>query len=72
MKVTGIYRLISPFDRETTMEFLKQLGLQYSLREINKGIYTYCSITEAHNFGFCRSQSKCQDCAVIDICNRNL
>ena len=67
-RVTGIDDLIRPFDHDNTIQFLKKLGLPYTLREINKGIYTYCSKTEEVNFGFCRSKKKCFDCEVGNLC----
>ncbi len=70
LTVTGIAHLIVPFDRETTASFLKNLDLAMSLREINKGIYTYCSKTESANYGFCRDSYKCRGCNVNAICDR--
>ncbi len=67
-KVTGIADLIKPFERNNTIQFLKTLNLSYNLREINKGIYTYCSKTEGMNFGFCRSKDKCINCGVQNLC----
>lgn len=72
LTVTGIASLIVPFQREPTMWFMQALDLPYTLREVNKGIYTYCSMTEAENYGFCRRLAKCSSCAVMDICERNL
>ncbi|MBS3977939.1 MAG: hypothetical protein KGZ75_14645 [Syntrophomonadaceae bacterium] len=72
LRVTGISHLIEPFDREATVHFLKRLGIPYSLREINKGIYTYCSLTERENYGFCRDRAKCNKCSVINICDKRL
>ena len=69
--VTGIDKLIVPFDRETTITFLKNLDLTFCLREINKGIYTFCSKTESTNYGFCREPYKCKMCKVENICNMN-
>jgi hypothetical protein len=66
--ITGISELIEPFDRNGTIRFLRQIELPYTLREINKGIYTYCSNTERDNFGYCRSHSKCQECRVSELC----
>jgi len=71
LKVTGISELIPQFEREKVVKFLKDLGLKYTLREINKGIYTYCSKTEANNFGFCRDKMKCRQCEVNDVCKKN-
>jgi hypothetical protein len=70
--VTGISSLIEPFNKETTCLFLKQLDLSFNLREINKGIYTYCSMTENNNFGFCRNRYKCGNCKVNNICDKNI
>ena len=72
LTVTGIAQLIVPFDRETTVTFLKNLYFAASLREINKGIYTYCSKTEAPKYGYCRRLSKCQYCNVFYICDKIL
>lgn len=72
LNVTGISHLIKPFDREATTLFLKQLEMPYSLREINKGVYTYCSVTESENYGFCRDRYKCSVCNVKYICDKNL
>ena len=72
LTVTGIASLISPLQRDTAIQFMRSLELPYSLREINKGIYTYCSLTEAENYGYCRRTSKCKQCAALDICERHL
>ena len=72
LKVTGISQLIDPFDRATASIFLKDIGLPYCLREINKGIYTYCSKTESANYGYCRDHSKCLDCTVNAICDKEI
>jgi hypothetical protein len=71
-EVTGISQLIVPFDRETTSIFLRDLNIPFSLREINKGIYTYCSKTESAKYGFCRDRNKCKVCKVEDICDKNI
>ena len=72
LKVTGISQLIVPFDKVSTSSFLKQLNLPFSLREINKGIYTYCSETESDNYGYCRKRSKCLECKVNGICEKKI
>jgi len=72
LKVTGISQLIASSDKVATSSFLKQLSLPFSLREINKGIYTYCSETESHNYGYCRDLSKCLDCMVNGICEKKI
>lgn len=68
LKITGLYRLAGGFEREAVVDFLTRLNLPYSLREINKGMYTYCSETEAKRFGFCRDPKKCVQCGVNDVC----
>lgn len=72
LTVTGIASLIVPLERGVVIDFLRSLKLPYTLREINKGIYTYCCLTEAENYGYCRSPWKCQECKVKDICSRHL
>ncbi len=72
LKVTGISRLIVPFDRSATISFLQELELPFNLREINKGIYTYCSETESANYGFCRDDFKCKKCNVNAICDKEI
>lgn len=72
LKATGVASIIVPLARGSVIEFMRQLRLPYTLREINKGIYTYCSLTEAENYGYCRNPIKCQKCTVFNICERNL
>lgn len=72
LMVTGIFRLIVTFDRSATSSFLKELELPFNLREINKGIYTYCSKTENSNYGYCRDISKCFYCNVNALCEKRL
>ena len=74
LQVTGIADLINPLDRETIIKFLKGLNLTYTLREINKGIFTYCSLDQKKNFGFCRPKHKCQClvCEVSKLCKKLL
>ena len=70
LTITGIAQLIVPFDREATIFFLKDLKMPFNLREINRGIYTYCSKTENANYGYCRDRNKCNMCKVEGICNK--
>lgn len=72
LQVTGISKLITPFDRVTTTRFLKSLDIPFSLRQINKGIYTYCSKSESENYGYCRDLSKCRECKVNSICEKEI
>lgn len=71
LKITGIYKLICKLEQKEVKRFLKKLSLPFTLREINKGIYTYCSKTEETYFGFCRKMEKCNQCEVNNICEKN-
>ena len=73
-KVTGISELFESDSRDCIIKFLKELNLdhKYSVKEINAGIYTYCSETEKENYGFCRNIEKCTECKVYLICEKNL
>ena len=71
LTTTGIAKLLDPFDRDTTITFIRSLKMHFNLREINKGIYTFCSKTESNNFGFCHDLCKCSICAVNTICEKN-
>lgn len=73
LKVTGIANrpeLQPKLTRENVIKFLKELNLPYVIRDINKGIYAYCSETEKSNFGFCRDRKKCEECGVKDVCEK--
>jgi hypothetical protein len=72
LKVTGLSKVVGSLGRDRIMHFLNALDLSYTLREINKGIYTYCSETEKENFGFCRDRGKCGECGINNICEKNL
>ena len=71
--VTGISNLFDYENRESVLKFLSGLRLQnnYTLREINTGIYSYCSDTERKNFGYCRNPERCVECGVNSICEKN-
>ncbi len=71
-RVTGIEQLIKPFTKEKTIEFLKRIRINYTLAEINKGIYTYCSDTHAEQYGLCRELRRCVYCKVNDICDKKI
>jgi len=71
LKTTGISKLIENLNQVNVVNFLKKLNLPYTIREINKGIYTYCSKTESQNFGFCRNRRKCDECKIYDLCEKN-
>ena len=72
LNVTGISKLLRIQSRDSIIRFLKELNLkhQYSVREINTGIYTYCSETEEENYGFCRDRKKCEECGINEICEK--
>ena len=77
-KVTGIGKLFdfNPNQKEEEIKekirnFFKSLDLPYTVREINKGIYTYCSKTEGDKFGFCLSKDKCSSCKVSEFCEKD-
>jgi len=71
--VTGIAKLFDINNKVSLIKFLKGLKLEknYNLKEINTGIYSYCSETEREKFGFCRSKEKCVECGVNSICKKN-
>lgn len=69
IKVTGIYK--DEITREKVINFIKELNLPYTLREINTAIFLYCSEGNKKDCGFCRNPKKCQECAVNDICEKN-
>lgn len=71
LTVTGIEEVIGSLDRERVIQFLSGLDLGYTLRQLNKGIYTYCSDTEAANYGFCGSPADCGRCRVETYCLKN-
>ncbi|WP_054873472.1 hypothetical protein [Oxobacter pfennigii] len=71
-QATGIDKLIKEINREEVINFINSLDMKYSLREVNKGIYTYCSLTESYNYGFCRSREKCIICPVSNICEKQI
>lgn len=72
LSVTGVSDLIVPFDRDGVIRFIRSLNLPFTLRETNRGIYTYSSETESKRYGFCRSSFKCQVCGVKSICLRRV
>ena len=73
LRVTGIAELIGELERDRVIEFLRTLETGYTLRQLNMGLYTYCSRTESEHFGFCRSLSDCHErCGVSDICAKRI
>ncbi len=71
--VTGISSLFDFENKESLLNFLKELRLKnnYTLREINTEIYSFCSETEREKYGFCRNEEKCIECGVNSICDKN-
>jgi len=72
LRVTGIIDLIGALNRKDVIRFMRGLETSYSLREMNKGIYTYCSVTEGDTFGFCRSSADCTRCGANAICDKRI
>lgn len=69
--ITGIFEK-EGLDRKKAIELIQRLDLRpYTLRQINKGIYAYCSKTESKTYGYCLNPIKCEDCQVNDICEKN-
>lgn len=71
-RVTGIAGLIGNVERKSVIRFLGDLATDYTLREINKGIYTYCSVREREQFGYCRSLADCKRCGVNAVCEKRI
>ena len=70
LEKTGIIKG-SELNHENVKQYLLSLDLPYTLREINKGLYTYASELGKENYGYCRTPQKCQECNVHDICEKN-
>ena len=70
LEKTGIIKS-SELNQTNAVKFLSDLNLPYTLREINKGLYTYCSKLHCDKYCFCRNPLKCQECNVNDICEKN-
>ena len=67
LQVTGLLK--APLYRNDVIKYLKQLGLHYTLREINKGLYSYCADT-VKEYQFCHKE-KCTICGINNICEKN-
>lgn len=79
LKVTGICK--EPY-HDKVVQYLMILELPYTIREINKGIYSYCSKTaleevengvymvDPKNHGFCHPD-RCDKCNVKEICEKD-
>lgn len=75
LEATGLARLIGGIDRERVVSFLRELGLKYTLAQINRGLYVYCSKMErgeANEYGFCGRTEDCDRCGVKGICDKLL
>lgn len=79
LNVTGICK--EP-EHDAVVEYIKSLELPYTIRQVNKGIYSYCSKTALRevqkkiyegnpkNHGFCHP-NRCKECNVGDICEKD-
>lgn len=77
-----VTRICKEPDHDKVVYFLMSLELPYTIRQINKGIYSYCSKTaleevekgvyqgDPKNHGFCHPD-KCDECNVKDICEQD-
>jgi hypothetical protein len=70
LTTTGICKS-DELNQNIAIKILKKLELPYDLREINKGLYVYCSKLHCGTYCFCRDPKKCQECAVNEICEQN-
>lgn len=71
LTVTGIFNCLPhELEYKEVINYLEQLNLPYTLREINKGLYAYCSKLGCDKYCFCRNPDKCVECNVNDICKK--
>lgn len=70
LKVTGVIPK-DKINHEDVKDFLLSLNLDYTLREVNKGLYTYITDLNKEKYGFCRDKQKCKECNVYDKCEMN-
>ena len=70
LEKTGISKP-TELNQENVINILRNLNLLYSLREINRGLYAYCSKLHCGTYCFCRDPEKCKNCAVNNICEKN-
>lgn len=72
LTITGIFDCKPhELNHKEAVEFLSGLNLPYTLREINKGLYSYCSKLGCDKYCFCRDPDKCIECKVEDICRQD-
>lgn len=72
LTITGIFECDpKDLDHGEVVDFLSELDLPYSLREINKGLYAYCSKLGCDKYCFCREPEKCDECKVNNICKQD-
>lgn len=72
LTITGIFDCYSEdLNHDEVINFLRELNLPYSLREINKGLYAYCSKLTCDKYCFCRNPQKCDECNVNKICKQD-
>lgn len=72
LTVTGIFDCHpKELVHEDVIDYLTKLNLPYTLREINKGLYSYCSKLGCDKYCFCRDPRRCSECNVNNICERD-
>ena len=72
LTITGIFECDpKDLDHGEVVDFLSELDLPYSLREINRGLYAYCSKLGCDKYCFCREPEKCDECKVNKICKQD-
>lgn len=71
LTITGIFECgPHELNHQEVINLLIKLDLPYSLREINKGLYSFCSKLGCDKYCFCRDPKKCAECKVKDICKQ--
>jgi len=72
LTITGLFECgPNDLNHQEVVNFLTNLDIQYSLREINKGLYAYCSKLICEKYCFCRDPQKCIECEVNKICKQD-
>lgn len=73
LTITGIFKSKpKELEHQEVVNYLINLDIeQFNLREINKGMYAYCSKLGCDKYCFCRVPEKCIDCKVNDKCEKN-
>lgn len=72
LTVTGIFDCLPrELKHREVIEYLEKLNLPFTLREINKGIYSYCSKLGCDKYCFCRDPARCIECKVESYCKKD-